>query len=168
MLKLKKKKSPSKLFDAAAAVHKEVRAMRLSKPERPITKDGEILEPKVPHDLTTLKDVELGRLYSEFSVMMAYAQACLGWVESKKLIDRRSARITRSMAKVAHKGKVALLEATVDLEKDTLAKEDASTVSDAVAVITSAMFKSYEVGVTACSREMTRRIAMQERSTPNR
>ena len=169
-MKLKKKAPPPrrKLFDAAAAVSEQVRAMRLSKPDRPVTKDGEILEPRLPHDLTVLKDQDLGRLYSEFSVMMAYCQACLGWVESQKILDRRSARITRSMAKVSHKGKVALLEASVDLDEETLTKEDASTVSDAVAVITNAYFKSQEVGRDGCSREMTRRIAMREMSTPHR
>lgn len=158
-IKLKRKKG----FDAAKKlVQERFGALRLSMPDRPVTDDGEIIEPRVPHDLTILKDHELGRLYSEFSCMMQYAQASLGWIEAQRLLDKRAARMTRSEAKVLHTGKVALLEAMVDLEPKTRAKEHQATVSDAVAIITTAMFKSYEVGRDACSREMTRRIAAKE------
>ena len=161
---LKKKRG----FDAAAEVAKQFRALRMSKPDRPVMPDGDPLEPRVPHDLTLLTDVALGRLHSEFACMQQYAQACLGWIEAQKILDRRAARLTRAEGKVSYSGKATLMEAVVDLEPKTRAKEDQSIVSDAVATITTAMMRSMEIGKDACSREMTRRIAMREQNTPSR
>lgn len=161
---LKKKRG----FDAARLVAEQFKSLRMAKPDRPITKDGEILEPRVPHDLTILTDQALGRLYSEFGCMAQYCQASLGWLESQKLLDKRAARLTRSEAKVMHQGRVATLEAHVDLDHKTRTKEDTAVVSEAVATITNAMLASYIIGKDVCSREIARRQGLRELTGPTK
>lgn len=166
MLKVKtleKSKQP-RGFEAAKMIREGVSAMRLTPPERPLTKDGEIIEPRIPHDLTILNEQQLFRLYSEFCALQAYCQGQLGWIEAEKLVRKRAARMTRSVAKVRKKGSVpvSMLEAVLDVDEETEAKENALLVQDGIAIITDAMLKAYTVGADACSRELSRRLGGRE------
>lgn len=138
--------------------------MRLERPPRPVTEDGEVIEPRIPRDLTTLTEQALIRLYSEFCVMQSYCQASLGWIEADRLVKKRSAKITRSVHKVRIKGTVpvVMLEAHLDLEPETRKKDEDLLVQDGISTITEAMLRSYTVGVDACSRELSRRISSRE------
>ena len=129
--------------------------------KRPVDrKTGEPLEARLPSDLTALSDEQLGRRYTDFCRMAQYTQQRLAILGVEKAIAKTKDRYARAETRLLQTGPAA--DKLAKVEVDELVRERGIDLLTAEGVerITHALFESYVIGKDACSRELTRRMAV--------
>jgi hypothetical protein len=132
-------------------------AAGLSAIARPMRADGSALNPVLPMDLTVLDDVQLARLYSEFSLMAQYVKLQLARMVVEHSEDRRQEKMIRALVRLEKSGQVGDKDAKCEVDPKTRDSAYRTQVSYGTQVLTEAMMEAYLIGRDACSREQTRR-----------
>lgn len=166
--KLSRKRLDS-IREKAAQAHLEVTkgfaSLQVRVPPRPALKNGQLLEPLLPEDLTVLNDVLLGRLFSEFACMAQYVQLHLAAKSVNTAIKRRIERHIRASVRLEKDGTVEDKTAQVDVDIRSIDISFDLAVAEGVEVMTKGVMDMYVSGRDAISREITRRqMILKERA----
>ena len=146
-----------KEVSAPAAASANFAAAGLSAIKRPLREDGSPLNPVLPADLTFLDDIQLARLYSEFSLMSQYVKLQLARMVVEHSDDKRQEKMTRALVRLEKSGQVGDKDAKCEVDPKTRESAYRTQVSYGTQVLTEAMLESYLIGRDSCSREQTRR-----------
>jgi hypothetical protein len=133
--------------------------LRVRTPARPTDSKGEPLNPRLPNDLTTLNDEELGRVFSEFACMCVYVKMHLAVRAVEHAEAKRRDKITRAQVRLTKEGTVEDKAAQVEVDSKTRSSSYELLVVEGTEVMTSALMESFLIGRDAASREMSRRQA---------
>lgn len=147
----------AKELEAATAIKAAFNKMGIDLLRRPVGRSGEPLSPTLPSDLTTLNDVQLGRLFGEFCTMAQYAQQRLAVHAVARSVKEAAQKFLRSETRLRQTGTVADKSARVDTDPRVRDRAVAVLVDEGVETLTLAVLESYIIGRDALSREQTRR-----------
>ncbi len=136
--------------------------------DRPLGKDGLVLDPVLPRDLTQLNDTKLGVLYSEFSLMAQYVQLQIALLAVDKAVDQRRLKVDRARVALEKKGRVIDVAPLTEVDPRTRAAEFRALVSEGQHTLSKAAMEVYVIGRETCSREMTRRGLTRDDPVPRR
>lgn len=149
-------------------VQEKLAAMQLTVPERPRKKDGSLLDPQLPPDLTTLNDVQIGRLFTQFCLMAQYVQLQLAVWTVEKTVAKQAEKYVRAETRLRKDGTVSERDAATEVDKRVRDRTMKTLTSEGVETMTNAMMQRYIIGRDAISREMTRRSWMMRDPSPSR
>jgi hypothetical protein len=141
-------------------MHQRLAAERVGPWKRPIL-NGQPLEPRLPRDLTQLNDQQLGRLLTEFCIVLQWAKGVhtLHAVEAAEAV--RYEKIVRAKAFLAAEGNRETRSALVETDRAVVEASERASVADAMREMLYAVYDGYLVGRDAISRELTRRIELE-------
>lgn len=153
--------------EALARVKLNMGPLQLPYIRRPaIGSSDELLNPRLPINLTSLNDVQLGRLHGEFCLMAQYVQLQMAVKAVEKATAQKAEKITRAESLLRRSGTVADKAAQVEIDPRVLARSLSSLVGENVEKLSEAFFEVFLIGRDACSREMSRRQWISKESNP--
>lgn len=135
---------------------------------RPTKRDGTLLDPRLPSDLTVLNDVQLGRLYSEFACMAQYVQLHIAERAVEYSLAKAEDRHVRARVRLTKSGTNGDKEAKTEMDPRAAKTGLRLFKGEAIHSMTEAVMAAYIIGRDATSREMTRRGLTSRDSFPNR
>lgn len=137
-------------------------AARLPRWQRPLDVHGNPLEPQLPRDLTALNDAQLGTLWTQFCAMVQWSKGVLTEkaVEAAELARRE--KIVRAKVFLLATGNREEKAAKVETHPDVQDVTAALFMAVSVERLAGAVHEGYLVGKEAVSREVTRRIALDQ------
>lgn len=146
--------------EALSRMYARLEQMQIRLPDRPLGKSGEPLNPQLPYDLTSLNDVKLGQLYSEFCTMAQYAQMHTAITTVEKAIAKQREKFMRAKVRLQKEGTVPDKEAQVEVDSSVRKRVVATLTGEGIETLTQSMLQGYLIGRDAISREMTRRTSL--------
>lgn len=138
-------------------VKARLKQLQLGRLRRPTRKDGSLLEPKLPPDLTVLSDQKLGSLFTEFCAMAQYSKQVCSLFSVRRAVSSRRDRYERSRSRLMKQGTVDDKAAEVEVDPAVQKATVALLREEGTEMMTLALYESYIIGRDACSRELTRR-----------
>ena len=145
----------------SSAVHSAldfVEGLDLPLPEKPMGPDGQVLNPRLPHDITRLTSDQLGRLYGEFSAIAVYAETHAGLSDVEHADEEYKYDVGEAREGLQTEGenkeqRTWLLKTNTRVR----AMKEQALARRARKVLMAALLRGYEKAINALSREMSRR-----------
>ncbi len=141
-------------------IREQFAKLKLELPARPRKSNGDLLNPTLPSNLTTISDDKLGELYGDFAAMIAYVRPRLAMKELLLKIQRRRERIIRAVARAGKRGTVHDKDYEMERDQRVIDAVFDVAVAEGVESMTSAILSGLVDGKDTLSREITRRISL--------
>ncbi len=163
----KKTKETVEDYDFRQQAIADTKKARLRLLKRPL--DGEApIEPILPADITRLHNKELGKLYGQFCAMASYAHTQAALASIDWTYKMTVARFAKAKFLITATGKVTdkrlAMEADPEFQKYISEEAQAETT----ATLLQSVYEGYVLGKEATSREISRRMGLDERGGTGR
>lgn len=119
-------------------------------------------DPRLPGDLSNLNDAQLGKLWTEYSAMVQWAKGVCANAEVEAAEVKRREKIVRAKAFLSAEGSREERAAQVETDPEVQRLSGEVMTLDGIATLATALFDGYMIGKDAVSRELTRRIALEQ------
>lgn len=140
-----------------------LRNFRLRLPKRPVTDDGDLLEPELPDDLSKVTTADLCQLMNDFARMADYAEAALALIDGQDSVTSMNEKVIQKLEYLRSGAKSQKdKEAFAFISEEALLKSAQALQRRAEKTLTKAVLERYIRGYKVLSRELTRRTTQLE------
>ena len=148
--------------DVLSEAINSVKSKGLSLPKRPTKRNGAPLDPEFPSDLSSVDGPTLGRLLSEYALLVDYAEGQLALFDTRHVITQHNEKVARVIGQLSSKGSIKDREASALIQHQSYLQSRAYLVRRAEYKILFAIHSGYVNKYKSISREISRRAPRAE------